>query len=104
MTEQTSNYSQALALAENILRSQDNIPWMQHRALGKGEVSVLLKHYYALSNISVSSGGWGLIAEDDIIHNDKTVYLFNKCIQEFESTDADYMDLAGGVVFFECRI
>ena len=22
--------------------------------------------------------------------------IFNKCIQEFESTDADYMDLAGG--------
>jgi len=96
LTAQTPDYGQALKLADNILSTSPNLSWMHHRPLANGEISVLLKHYYALSSISVSSSSWGLIAEDDITSKDDTFDIFNKCIDEFLNADADYLDLAGG--------
>lgn len=71
-------------------------PWLQPRILTNGEISVLLKHYFALSAIACGDCEWGLIAEDDIIADSQTHQRFMQCLSEFESIKMDYLDLAGG--------
>jgi GR25 family glycosyltransferase involved in LPS biosynthesis len=72
------------------------LPWMHYRRLSAGEISVLFKHYFALSSIACGEQEWGLIAEDDILKTTNTEHDFEQCMSLFRSYGADYMDLAGG--------
>ena len=70
--------------------------WMHPRALGCGEISVLLKHYHALSKIAQGNKNYGLIAEDDILLGSRSAELFTVSSKGFASCSGDYLDLAGG--------
>ena len=70
--------------------------WMKPRTLSRGELSVLLKHYYAISRIAQGEASYGLIAEDDLVLRPSSKELFEKSVNEFIKRDGDYLDLAGG--------
>lgn len=70
--------------------------WMHPRSLSRGEMSVLLKHYYAISRIALGKHTYGLIAEDDIVLHPSSSELFYHTYTEFCNLDGDYLDLAGG--------
>jgi len=70
--------------------------WMHPRPLGRGELSVILKHYYSLSRIAQGQDSHGLIAEDDIVLKTDSKKLFTKSLAELIECDGDYLDLAGG--------
>ena len=70
--------------------------WAQARLLSAGELSVLLKHYHAISAIAVSSASHGIVVEDDVrapLSSQKDVC---HCIAESIEQKIDYLDLAGG--------
>ena len=51
----------------NEINGIDKFPnWMKPRSLEKGEISVLMKHYYALTSIANGKYRYGLIIEDDV--------------------------------------
>jgi hypothetical protein len=72
--------------------------WTRSRRLSRGELSVLLKHYYALASIAHSSHPYGLVVEDDVRMIDDAGGLdrFWEAINEAISFRVDYLDLAGG--------
>lgn len=70
--------------------------WMHPRLLSDGEISVILKHYYALSRIAQGNNSYGLIAEDDVVLKDNSKRLLYKSLEELKEVDGDYLDLAGG--------
>jgi len=76
--------------------AQSTMAWMMPRELTKGEISVLLKHYYALTCAATNSHQYTLICEDDILLSDNSPDLFGKSMQTFISLRGDYLDLAGG--------
>jgi GR25 family glycosyltransferase involved in LPS biosynthesis len=70
--------------------------WMRPRRLALGEVSVLLKHYWALTTIANCDDEYGLIIEDDArLHNHSKQSFWN-CFNQFFRSNGDYLDLAGG--------
>ncbi len=69
--------------------------WLQPRQLSKGEVSVLLKHFYAIASISLGSEDYGIIFEDDVRIEDRNVDYIKELIAS-HMTKSDYIDLAGG--------
>lgn len=76
---------------------QQHIPsWMEPRQLVDGELSVLMKHFYAICSIANSQNKYGLIAEDDILFHTNSLDLWDKTISSFSKLDGDYLDLAGG--------
>lgn len=75
--------------------------WLKYRALSPGEISVNMKHYFAISSIAMGEGSYGLIAEDDIIENkDFMSYRFRDLLASIETDNIDYIDLAGGCNLF----
>lgn len=70
--------------------------WLLPRPLRTGEISVILKHYYALSRIAQGTLTYGLIAEDDILTKKDSHENFDVSMQEFYDCNGDYLDLAGG--------
>jgi len=70
--------------------------WMQPRSLEGGEVSVLMKHFHAISSIANGSSSHGLVAEDDIIAHAKSSEMLSITRNELESRSIDYLDIAGG--------
>lgn len=90
---------------QNLVNSPDHarsfLPqWMHPRSLSTGEISVLLKHYYAISRIAQGQHSYGLVAEDDLILHPLSKTLFHNSFQELRSEDGDYLDLAGGCGLF----
>ena len=73
-----------------------NREFLQPRSLDYGEISVCLKHYYAISSIANSSSPFGLICEDDILSHSSSVAIFNNIFSEVVFPSIDYLDLAGG--------
>jgi len=94
----------AKSLFRNSPDFEQNIHWMHYRELKKGEISVLLKHYYAISAIASQGEAYGLVAEDDIIGHEKTSSLFNELMQYLSTDCLDYVDLAGGCGLLECEV
>jgi GR25 family glycosyltransferase involved in LPS biosynthesis len=72
------------------------VPWLSHRDLSLGEISVLMKHFFAISSIANSDCAYGLIVEDDARYDPTKKQLFDKLIKSLESSQFDYVDLAGG--------
>lgn len=70
--------------------------WMQPRSLKAGEVSVLMKHFHAISAIANGEYSHGLIAEDDILAHAETPDMFQIIRRNLGSRDIDYLDIAGG--------
>lgn len=70
--------------------------WAKARRLSPGELSVLLKHYYAISAIAVSGASYGLIFEDDVRAPLSPSSHVCQCIAEAIERSIDYLDLAGG--------
>ena len=92
-----STYAEVLQQSKELLNSNAKLPrWMDSRKLKPGEISVLLKHYYAISSIANSTNSHGLIAEDDIIRHDKSEYAMKDLEEELPNNNYDYIDLAGG--------
>jgi hypothetical protein len=71
-------------------------PWMHPRRLSQGELSVIYKHYYAISRIAQGEEYFGLIAEDDILKKSSSAEIFQQTIGELIEANGDYIDLAGG--------
>lgn len=70
--------------------------WVQPRHLLVGEMSVLLKHFFALTAIATGKREWGIIFEDDVrLRLDSYDRLWN-VIEEFTEHKGDYCDVAGG--------
>lgn len=70
--------------------------WLKYRPLRDGEISVCLKHYYAISAIALSDDKYGIIAEDDIILKSTSGEQFLQTMNELSMHAGDYLDLAGG--------
>ena len=72
------------------------IPWMQSRLLKRGEISVSLKHFFAIASIANGADSHGLIVEDDIVlHSDSRELL--ACTLEFAvEKKVGYLDIVGG--------
>ncbi|MBM5802176.1 MAG: hypothetical protein FJ077_15430, partial [Cyanobacteria bacterium K_DeepCast_35m_m2_023] len=89
----------AYLLSQQILDLPNELrpEWVKSRILSPGEVSVLLKHYYALAAIANSPDhDYGLVAEDDILvhkNSGNMVKMLNIFLNQCE---VDYIDLAGG--------
>jgi GR25 family glycosyltransferase involved in LPS biosynthesis len=71
-------------------------PWMQYRQLSPGEISVCLKHFYAISSIACGVDDYGLIVEDDIGQIDSPRQNLDDLIEECYFLNADYVDIVGG--------
>ncbi len=71
-------------------------PWMHPRRLTRGELSVVYKHYYAISRIAQGDDPYGLIAEDDIVKKPLSAKIFMRTLFDLAEVDGDYVDLAGG--------
>jgi GR25 family glycosyltransferase involved in LPS biosynthesis len=70
--------------------------WIEPRDLQVGELSVLLKHFFALTAIATGKREWGIVFEDDVrLRNDSYARLW-KVIGEFTEQRGDYCDVAGG--------
>lgn len=72
------------------------VGWMRPRTLNGGEVSVLLKHYYALSCAANGSHPYTLILEDDILLSKRSPEYFKAALDTFMENKGEYLDLAGG--------
>jgi GR25 family glycosyltransferase involved in LPS biosynthesis len=70
--------------------------WCLPRILSLGEISVLMKHFYAISSIAVSHYDYGLIIEDDVRASSQSVAPFWDSIVECNVHRVDYLDIAGG--------
>jgi len=70
--------------------------WMKSRCLSAGEISVLMKHFWAIGNIANGWDEYGLILEDDVRVHDQSKKEFKMCLKEFIEQNGDYLDLAGG--------
>ena len=82
---------------------QQNYDWLQYRGLNCGEISVNMKHFFALSSIAMGNYDYGLIAEDDIIENNSFEFeLFQNLFPMIKSHAIDYLDLAGGCSLHPC--
>ena len=87
---------------DTLIKRQDysEVPrfdWLHYRPLNPGEISVNMKHYYAISSIAMGSGSYGLIAEDDVIENNYfNPGTFANLMASIASNKIDYIDLAGG--------
>jgi GR25 family glycosyltransferase involved in LPS biosynthesis len=77
--------------------------WMGPRPLTEGEVSVLLKHYWAITAIANGNEPMGLILEDDVRCGINSSTNFRKVLQEFIAFNGDYLDLAGGCNLKACN-
>jgi GR25 family glycosyltransferase involved in LPS biosynthesis len=88
---------QLMAEIESIESAVKYLPaWMLPRPLDQGEISVILKHYYALSRIAQGKFEYGIIAEDDILAGQNSERLYREVVGKFVSNNGDYLDLAGG--------
>ena len=70
--------------------------WLAPRPLIAGEISVLIKHFLAISSIAQGDEQYGIIAEDDLVMLPDSLINFDKCINEFIACEGDYLDIAGG--------
>ena len=95
---QNSSYLELIDKAKSI---DGNPPWMDYRTLINGEISVLMKHLYALTSISQSPASHGIIFEDDVLCHDNTEELFNITLQSLTES-IHYIDLAGGCGLHPC--
>lgn len=77
-------------------KSLDPCPWALPRKLSAGEVSVLLKHYFAISSIACSDCNYGLILEDDVRYHSQSRVELQMCFSEASALKVDFLDLAGG--------
>ena len=90
----------------SLIKSQNysespRLEWLNYRPLNPGEISVNMKHYYAISSIAMGHGSYGLIAEDDVIeNNDFNTDTFAEMMASIMSSKIDYVDLAGGCKLF----
>ena len=87
------DYKEKLKIS--VLDNRDH-PWLRPKALGPGEISVLFKHYYALSTIAEGTESFGMIMEDDIFLKPSSVALLRKSIAAFTNSPGNYLDVAGG--------
>ena len=67
--------------------------WMKPRLLSSGEISVCMKHFYAISRIAQGTNSHGLIIEDDVRSTESN---FNFIFDSLKHETIDYIDLAGG--------
>lgn len=96
-SQRYESFSYAFEQALDLFKNKISLPsWMSSRMLRPGEVSVLLKHFYAISSIANGNETHGLIAEDDILCHDLTFELFIKAMDHISSASVDYLDIAGG--------
>ncbi len=96
-TRQVKNFEEAWTASNIFLLHNNHYPaWMQPRSLKAGEVSVLLKHYYALSRIANGRNSFGLVAEDDILPRSGSKESLQKALQTAKEYGYDYIDIAGG--------
>lgn len=94
----TQNFSELYRKYNYNLSSQQNkVPdWCLPRVLRNGEISVLLKHYWAVSAIANGSNDYGLIVEDDISISPLRASSIRQMIEQLPTFHPDYIDLAGG--------
>jgi len=91
--KQFPSYSDAFRYSKTI---NDDPQWLLPRSLYPGEVSVLLKHFEALTKIAFGNLEYGLIFEDDILLNDFSKSRFDHDLSTFISLSGSYLDMAGG--------
>lgn len=84
----------------NPIELAQQIDWLKPRPLKKGEISVLFKHFYALSSIALGAQTHGIIFEDDIYIEDSNVPLMISLLHPGNLKGVDYIDLAGGSGLF----
>ncbi len=93
-------YNAGLLRFDGILLDQtctDNCPpWASARELSIGEISVLLKHFLALSLIASGDDPFGIIAEDDVVCTAEAKLHLDTMFLLLDSHGIDYLDLAGG--------
>ena len=89
-----STYSDALTYASHL--DSSNTSWINPRLLGKGEISVLLKHRMALERIAFGEQDFGIIFEDDIFVQDNSKTQLFSLLNSWNSLDGAYLDIAGG--------
>lgn len=70
--------------------------WIEPRDLLVGELSVLLKHFFALTAIATGKRDWGIVFEDDVRLRNGSYDRLWKVIEEFTEQRGDYCDVAGG--------
>jgi hypothetical protein len=73
-------------------------PWLRDIP-SPGDVSLILKHREAWNRLAESDAVYGVIAEDDIIFNDRSLIDLQQLIRELPH-GAEYIDIAGGAGFF----
>ena len=84
------SYSTSLSRASNCY-SQPS--WLNPRQLNAGEISVLLKHFFALSCIANGQNDIGIVMEDDLfLHTTSRSMLAANLIQ-FRDLQGDYLDI-----------
>jgi len=87
------NYDTVLDYSSKL---RDYPSWMSPRPLNNGEISVLLKHFTALSHVAHGTEPFGLILEDDIFLNSSSYSSLYSCLASLSEYNPDYLDLAGG--------
>ena len=76
---------------------------MHHRQLSRGEVSVCLKHFYAISSVACGDGPFGLVVEDDIGHLDTSNAELKTILNECYRFNIDFADIVGGCMLEPTR-
>jgi GR25 family glycosyltransferase involved in LPS biosynthesis len=95
--KQAKNYKDALLISNKwLLRAKAYPTWMEPRSLKAGEVSVLLKHFYALSRIANGRNSFGLVAEDDILPRTQSKESLQSALCSAKELGYDYIDIVGG--------
>ena len=96
-SKQAESFTEALQLSNHWLSHNKHYPaWMKARKLKAGEVSVLLKHYYALGRIANGRNHFGLVAEDDILPRKYSKENLQEALKSAHEKNFDYIDIAGG--------
>ncbi len=94
-----ADYKSSILLAQNTTLNPE---WLNFRKLDDGEISVLMKHLYALTSIAQGTAEHGLICEDDILLHPTTSILLNELIADLNPS-ISYIDLAGGCNLNPCE-
>ena len=78
------------------LENKNKYPFLQYRPLSMGEISVLIKHFYAMVLIAHSEDDHGMILEDDIIEVAEGKENLEKLQILLKTKTVDYVDISGG--------
>jgi len=90
------------AYLKEVYRNNYDVPkWAVHRTLRLGEISVLLKHFTAISAIATGDQAHGLICEDDLLFTMDSYNNLTDVLRQLPH-NTDYIDLAGGAGLRPC--